>query len=138
MNPATAPQPSPSGTPDTPAIRLTEKRRDREMFLIASGLLREYADKLDRLVTNTLTARDRQRPHEPVMPTALVRFTEEFDQLERPLRKLINLGSAIHEEGRVNDLQKLELDLRLTEIEGKYETARVLFAQLRPMLPSKK
>ena len=57
-------------------------------------------------------------------------LVDEFANLSFPLEEWIRKFSAAHEEGRLTDLQRMELRLRLTELESKYLTARAVFAPL--------
>jgi hypothetical protein len=105
-----------------------------ELLEVANRLLPEYADKLDQLVKSALTIWDRRDPVSnqlpPLFKSALERVGREFTGLSEPLREWINKMSAVYEEGRITDLQRMELGLRLTELEVKFGTAGQLLKQL--------
>ncbi len=149
----TGPGAAPVGGAKKPAPKdLIERARasvrDRNQFDLATRLLPEYAEKLDRLVQSVLTVWDRRekkgnkytqdvrvaavRDLDPLLRTALDQFADEFNRLDGPVRELIHLGSAIHEEGRATDLERLELRLRLSEAEAKYLSAKAILAQFAP------
>ncbi len=117
-----------------------------DLWAFALQILPEYSEKLDRLVQTVLLIWDRRdkkllkntadipasigRDLDPLLRIALEQLFEEFVRLSFPLEEWIQKFSAAHEEGRLTDLQRLELRLRLTELESKYKTARTIFAQL--------
>jgi hypothetical protein len=111
-----------------------------ELLAAADRVLPEYADKLDRLVQTVLTLSDR-RDHpvddprlaadrERLLSAAIRRLGKEFWALANPLREWINRLSATLEERDISEVQRMELRLRLTELEMKYQTASETFSQL--------
>lgn len=117
-----------------------------ELLEAGMRVLIDYTDKLDRLVNSALTIWDRrenvgnqhtkdiavavQRDLDPFLRAALDRCGAEFVGLEEPLRQWITKLSATLEEGRLTEVQRMELRLRLTDLEVKFQTAgRLLTAR---------
>jgi|GEM_PF-3452294 len=123
-----------------------EKRDLAELLEAATRILPEYAEKLDKLVQAALTIWDRReklgirytkdipaavdRDLDPLLKAALLRLGREFLGLSEPLRQWINALSAVVEEGPISEVQRMELRLRLIELEGKFGTAGQLLKQL--------
>jgi hypothetical protein len=135
--------------------RATKADTLEELLEAAARILPEYTEKLDRLVQFALALWDRWRKGErgstddssvqdefarpvapidrgfdPILKTTLQRLGGEFRGLAGPLREWIHRLSAVHEEGRVTEVQQIELRLRLTDLEGKFQTAQTVFGQL--------
>jgi hypothetical protein len=66
---------------------------------------------------------------DPVHKVAIQRLLAELDDLTGPLREWIAKMSALLEEGRLTEPRRLELRLRLTELESKYQTATAVVGQ---------
>ena len=70
-------------------------------------------------------------PHRTATHTAFAaRLAKEFVALSGPMKAWITKLSAILEESRLTEVQRMELLLRLTELEVKYETAGLILKQL--------
>lgn len=138
--------PNPSAAASVGNNPRREKRDLAELLEAATRLLPEYADKLGRLVQSALAIWDQRERHpdsasesvatvvgrdlDVFLNMALLRLGREFLGLSEPLRQWINKLSAVLEEGRLTDVQQMELRLRLTELEGKFGTAGQLLKQL--------
>jgi hypothetical protein len=134
------------------AGRSTPRSRGAASELLEASLrvLPEYAAKLDRLVQAVLEVQDRwpgpkdqiwvgdvffHEDPNPLLRAVLEGLSREMAGLDDALKQWIQRLSALHEEGRLNDVQRLELRLRLTELELKYHTARDVFAKLKKPEP---
>lgn len=109
--------------------------------LLESALLvlPEYSDKLDRIVQSAVNIWDKRqkqpnkhttditaaaaRDLDPLLHTALRGLSREMGGLVEPLKQWIHKLSAVLEEAKLTDLQRMELQLRLTELELKFQTA---------------
>lgn len=157
MNPTTVPDPvaPPASAPNAFPVGFDPRHAKRELTELlqaATRILPEYADKLDRMVQSALTIWDHrekqpsrynqdvvaaiQRDLDPFLKAALNRLGDEFLGLSEPLRQWINKMSAVHEEGRLTEVQRMELRLRLTELEVKFQTAGRLLKQLNVLGPT--
>jgi hypothetical protein len=105
-----------------------------ELLETAVRLLPEYAGKLDRIVERALSIWDRRDPVSnnlfPLLKTALDRLGGEFRGLSEPLKQWIHKFSAAYEEGRLTEIQRMELGLRLIDLETKFQTAQTILRQL--------
>jgi len=114
-------------TPPTGA-RLSRAQRELvELLEAADRVLPEFTPKLADLTQAALGA---YPPRSEQHRAFISRLGKEFLALAGPLREWIDKLSAVLEEGRLTEIQRLELLLRLTELEGKYQTADILLKQL--------
>ena len=99
--------------------------------LLAAGIrvLNDYSSKLDRLVSSALTVSDHNR-NDRLRDILLNSLGSEFRAISEPLRWWIRKLSAVHEEGRVTEIQRMDLQLRLSELEVKFQTATLLLNHL--------
>ncbi|QJW94897.1 hypothetical protein [Frigoriglobus tundricola] len=90
----------------------------------------EPTDYAKQLARNKEVAAAVGRDLDPFLQTALARLGDEFLAISEPLRWWITKLSAVHEEGRLTEVQRMELRLRLSELESKFQTAGQLLNQL--------
>lgn len=132
-----------------PAAAQESKRTatNESTYLLEASMrvLPEYADKLDRIVQTVLKiwdSREKQgirytkdisaaaaRDLDPLLRATLAGVSREMNGLFGPLKEWIHKLSAVLEEGRLTDIQRMELRLRLTELELKLQTAIDVFNQ---------
>ncbi|MBY0459012.1 MAG: hypothetical protein K2V38_16875 [Gemmataceae bacterium] len=98
-----------------------------ETLDVGMRILSDYPDKLDRLVKDALALGDREDERSRMIRD---RVGAEFRATAEPLKWWIHTLSAIHEEGRITEVQRMELRLRLSELESKFETANRVLKQL--------
>lgn len=98
-------------------------------------VLTDYAPKLDRIIDAALNT-NRQRNDGEIYRVALDRLGSEFLAILEPLRWWIVALSALHEEGRLTEPQRMELRLRLSELESKFQTANLLLEKLNVLGPT--
>lgn len=102
-----------------------------EFVAAVAPLLVEYTEKLKRLADDA----GRLAQAEP-LPAAdqlgALQLVWRLDHLKQPLHRLADAGSAMLEEGRLTDVQRLELGLRQAEFEAHLRSAMVAVGLLRP------
>lgn len=144
MNEATTPDVTPPIA--APAEPRRVKRELAELLATAGRVLPEYTDRLERMVQSIITVwgQREKRPDSLTQNTAVVvgrdldvlqnvillRIGREFLALSDPLRQWINKLSAVLEEGRLTSTQQMELRLRLTDLEVKFQTVGQLVKHL--------
>jgi hypothetical protein len=117
----------------------------RSLFESAWRVLPEYSEKLDRIVQRAINIwdeRERQenrytrdiavaapRDLDPLQLTVLSGLARELESLSSPLQEWMHALSAILEEVEVGRAWRMELRLRLTDLESKYQTALSVMGQ---------
>lgn len=111
--------------------RLTKTARGlAEMLETAGRILPEYAAKLEAMTQSALTAQSDDGRTTAFSRAYAFRIGKEFVALTGPLKEWITKLSAVLDEGRLTEVQRMELLLRLTELEVKYETAGQIMDRL--------
>jgi hypothetical protein len=108
-----------------------------EFLATAYSIFNDFSAKMERLTQNAIEI-SRQFEHGLITPlhrklikTAFKHLKHELEALEDPIGFWIDRSSAVLEEGRITQLQREELRLRLTEFENKYHTAVAVFGELK-------
>jgi len=94
-------------------------------FAHAAPLLKEYASKLKELGDGVLNHLAESGILFAAPNTGMIRdeLIGRFKHLRSPIEELIRRSSAVLEQGQLNGLEKVELWLRLAELEHNFDIA---------------
>ncbi len=117
-----------SSSQDSPSVS--------EVLEAAYRILPEYSEKLDRIVQHAIAISQQYAAqpgllHRQLISLSVARWIYEMNALADPIGYWIDKLSAVLEEGRITEVQRAELRLRLTEFEVKYQTAVAVFDKLQ-------
>jgi hypothetical protein len=98
-------------------------------------LLKEYARKLRRFVYDASAVwggRGSISSFNSDQEDRITDLVRTYQYLQQPLRELIARGSAVLEEGRLTDIERLELHIRQAEIEAQFLAAESAVQRIKP------